>query len=398
MSPALASILALLATVFLMLVGNGLASTIIPLRARAEGFSGEAIGLLGSAYFGGMLFGALVATRFIRRLGHIRTIAACIVLATVATLALSLFGAAWVWIAMRFVSGFAFAGLYATIEAWLQGRASDSNRGRVLALYSVMQYAGWGAGNQLLGLAEPTSHVLFSLAATALCLAILPLMLTDADPPEPPRTPSLRLGAIWRDSPIGFVGAVAIGVVNGPFWALTPTYAADLGLAPVAVGTFMTMLTLGSALFQVPVGRISDRMDRRKLLLGLCTLTGAFEIGIALVAPEAIRPMILGVALLLGGAVATQYYVIAAHANDRAAAQDSARISAALLLLYCIGAAIGPSSAALMMKVFGPGGLHLHNGVVHVALACFVLLRILRRPPPLRPADDSASLTLRPAP
>lgn len=393
--PGYVSIAAVMATVFLMVIGNGLIGTLLPLRARLSSFSQAEIGFLGSAYFGGMLLGALIASRLIRRYGHIRAIAACMVLASTSTLALALYSNLPFWLALRFLNGFAFAGLYAGVESWLQGRSEDAIRGRVLGLYSVMQYAGWGVGTQIIGLGDPASFGLFTLAAIALSVAILPLVLIDTAPPPVPESGALRVMDVWRDSPIGFIGAVLIGLVNGPFWTITPVYGSEIGLSAAGVGTFMTMLTIGSALFQIPVGRFSDKMDRRKVLLVVCLFSVALELMMVVFRPHGSALMLFGI--ILGGAVATQYYVVAAHANDRAPAQDAVRISAALLLLYCIGAMLGPTTAALLMGLLGPSGLFIHNAVLHLVLAAFVFYRMMKRPRPSHPADGDA-LTFRPAP
>lgn len=392
------SIIALMASSLLMVIGNGLLGTLLPLRGRLNGFDATELGFLGSAYFGGMLLGAIGASRAIKAIGHVRVIAACMVLASCSTLIFALSPNIWLWMGMRFVYGFAFAGLYAAMEAWLQGKATNEIRGRVLAVYSVVQYAGWGIGSQMIRLGDLASFELFSIAAVALSLAILPLVIADTDQPELPKSGALRLMEILKDSPIGFVGVLVCGVVSGPFWSLAPPYGSEMGLTPGQIGTLMTMMTAGAALFQIPVGRISDRSDRRKVLLTICFVAMVLEIGLAF-APKGMVSYVglLTISAILGGLITTKYYVIAAHANDRAPKADAVRISAALLLLFCIGAFIGPTSAAYMMKLFGPGALFLHNGIAHMLLAGYVVYRMAIRPPPTRPADGDA-LTYRPAP
>lgn len=395
MKGAWPSIIALLIAVFFMVMGSGILGTIIPLSAKAHGFGPAEIGLLGSAYFGGMLFGAVIATRALQRIGHVRVLTACMVLGASSTLGLALYPDLWLWLALRFLIGLAFAGLYATIESWLQGKAEDSIRGRVLSTYSVVQFAGWGLGNQLIGIADPMSFVLFSIASITMCIAILPLVLPDIDPPAPPSSNKMDLMGVWRRSPIGVVGALLIGSINGPFWSLTPIFASEAGLSIVQVGTFMTMLTLGSALMQFPVGKWSDAMDRRTVLVSLALACALFELALAYMGAPKGFAALLAVGFALGGLISTQYYVVSAHSNDRSDPGDTVRISAALLLLYCIGAVIGPTTAAFVMKLYGPAGLHLHNGVLHLVLAAFVVYRMMKRPPP-KPGEGD-SLPIRPS-
>lgn len=386
------SIVVLMAAVFLLSVGNGIISTLVPLRARADAFDPAEIGLLGSAYFGGMLLGSVFATPFIRQVGHIRAIAAAIITVTAATLALALVVSFPVWLGLRFFAGMAFAAFYAAIEAWLQGRASNAVRGLVLSFYSLAIFGGSGAGNLLLDLAPPTSFILFSLSSIAMCLAVLPLMVIQTDPPPLPETGDLSLMRLLRESPIGFVGALMIGLANGPFWAQSPVFAGEKGLSAGQTGSFMAAVTIGAALLQFPVARISDRVDRRLVLVVVGAISVVVEFGVAWATGLRDYYALLATGFLLGGVISTQYYVIAAHANDRAAASDAVRISAAMLLLYCVGAMIGPSTAGLAMKQLGASGLMIHNGVIHLLLALFVAYRMIVRPAPPKTEDTDAML------
>jgi MFS family permease len=391
------SILSLLITSLFMALANGLLGTLVPLTARAWQFYPGELGAISSAYFAGMLLGAIAAPWLVRRVGHIRALAGCMALAAIATLALIVKVEVYLWITLRFVTGFAFAGLYAAIESWLQGKSNDTIRGRVFGVYSVLQYGGWAIGNQVLGLYPPTEYILYSIAAASLCAAILPLALTTQSAPAVPESPKLDLIGIYRHSPIGFVGAIMIGLANGPHWTLMPIFNSDIGLTVAQIGTFATFLTLGSAVFQIPVGRISDALDRRLVLVGLLILSALTEVLLAIFARELSFYGLYAVAFVLGGLVATQYYVTSAHTNDRTPATQAIQISASLLLLYCVGAIIGPITAAEMMKLVGPAGLFWHNAAVHVALASFVLYRTTRRPPAPRAVED-AEVAYRPVP
>jgi MFS family permease len=383
------SIFSLLLASLFMAVANGLLGTLVPLTARAWQFYPGEIGAVSSAYFAGMLVGAFIAPRLVQRVGHIRMLAGCMALAAIASLLMIMRVEVILWVLLRFITGFAFAGLYAAIESWLQGKAIDSIRGRVLGVYSVIQYGGWAAANQMIGLSTPTDYALYSIAAAALCAAILPLSLTTQSPPPAPDSPKLDLLGIYRHSPIGFVGAILIGLANGPHWSLTPVYASDVGLTLTQVGMFATFLTLGSAAFQIPVGRISDRSDRRIALACLLAATLFVEVILALTGAQLAVEALYGAAFVLGGLVATQYYVLSAHTNDRTPATEAVRISASLLLLFCVGAMIGPLTAAEAMKLTGPAGLFWHNAAVHAAFAIFVLYRTARRPAPAKSAEEA---------
>jgi MFS family permease len=380
-----ASIAALLVSVFGVLVGNGILTTLIPVRAELEGFSEVDIGLMGSAYFLGMLAGATLTPWFVQRLGHIKAFGASSAVGALGIVALGVLVDPYAWIAIRGLSGFFLAGIYAIVESYLQGKAENRIRGRLLGLYSITQYAGWAVGGQMMRLAEPTSFALFGVAATIVVLALLPLLLAEDDARTPGRRPSrMNLEWLYRISPVGAVCTVLIGFANGPFWTLTPAFATTVGLSAVATGTLMSGITLGAAAFQLPVGRLSDAMDRRLVLVALSTSTAAAEIVLFWWGSDLVGWPLIAIGALLGGLISTQYYVASAHTNDRTGRENAVGVSSALLFLYCIGAIVGPFTASLAMRHIGPEALFLHNGGIHIAMAIFVIMRIARRAPPPR--------------
>lgn len=394
MRTAWISIVALLVSVFGVLMGNGVMTTLVPVRAAIEGFAKIDIGLIGACYFLGMLTGAMIAPRLVRRIGTIPAFALSSVLGTAVLLAMPVAVHPWSWAILRAVSGFSLAGIYAIVESYVQASAENRYRGRLLAAYSIMQYGGWAAGGQLMRVAEPTSPVIFLVAAgIVVAIGLLPLLLVEREPrraaPTAATTPKpagLNLLGLYRTSPIGFVATILIGAANGPFWALTPVYATDIGLSAVEAGSLMTIVTIGAALFQFPVGRLSDAIDRRFVLVGLTLIAAIIESVLYLFGAALIGWPLQALGFALGGLIATQYYTTSAHTNDRAGVGRAINVSAALLFLYSIGAITGPLTASFAMQTLGPAALYLHNGALHVVVAVFVMLRILRRSPPARAA------------
>jgi MFS family permease len=397
----LIAFLALLVSVFGTLAGHGLLATLVPIRADVEGFSRFEIGLLGAAQFAGLLVGAIAAPPLVPRLGYMAAHAAAVMLNAGMLLLMPVFDGAVAWILLRFVSGFALAAIYAVVEAYLQASAENRVRGRLLGVYSVVQYAGWAAGGQLIRVAPPEADTAFLVAAgLTLVLGALPVALVPRNPSPGPGTAAsprgrrgLDLAGLYRASPVGFVAALAIGSVNGPLWSLTPLYATEIGFDAVAAGTLVSLMMVGSALFQVPVGRLSDAMDRRVVLLALVVSAAVIEFALAGFGPALGIGWINGVGVLLGGVIATQYYAAAAHTNDRAAPDQVVSLASALLLLYSIGAALGPLTAAVLMEVAGSGALFVHNGLIHAALAGFILVRLLRRAAPSPGEERPGGLT-----
>ena len=229
--PAYAQVSALLVAVVILIAGNGLSSTLIPLSATAASFPPLSIGLIGSAYFGGMLVGCIAAPRIIARAGHIRAFSAFVAIATLRRCCTRSSSIRPPGPASAPFTGFCFAGLYATIESWMHDKADNVVRGRVLAIYQIVHYAGSAIGQQAIRLISPASFVPFSMVAAALALSVLPLAYTRSDPPEPPPAPRLRLAWLFRISPVGVVGALVSGIANGTFWSLAPVFAERSGLS-----------------------------------------------------------------------------------------------------------------------------------------------------------------------
>lgn len=379
MTSALRAVFSLLVAVLFVVTANGILNTLIPLGARAAKMTSNDIALISSVYFAGMLAGAMASPWLIRRVGHVRAFSATVSACAVAALAMPIFVSFPAWALWRGLMGFAFAVFYATVEAWLQGRSDNSVRGQVLGVYSVVQYAGVALGNGLLGLDEPTSFTLFSLAAACLAAATIPLSLSSQEPPEGPSSHALRLGWFWKLSPVAFVASILVGSANSPMWTFAPIWAAERGFSPAEVGQFVSAMTLGGAAAQIPVGRISDRTDRRLVLIGLCLACGAIEIGLFVTGAALGKWPLFALMFLLGATLTTQYYAAAAHANDRAGPEDAVTISSVLLFLYCAGAILGPLSTTPFIDRMGTAGVYVHNALVHVGLAAFVAYRMIAR-------------------
>ena len=372
----------LLIAVYLLVTGNGVLSTLIPVRARLEGFSDITIGLIGSSYFAGMLAGSLVVPWVVLRIGQVRAFTICVLMGSIAVQALPAVIAPVAWIAARGMIGLSLAGLYAIAESWFSGKSDNAHRGTALGLYSVVQYLGWSSGSQVFRLADPGGGILFLAAALFVTCASIPLLLAEGEPPQPPAKPSLHFGWLFKMSPVGFVAAILIGLANGPFWSLTQLFAADIGLNPAQIGTLMTAFMVGSAVLQVPIGRLSDKMDRRGILIGLCLITVILETLLGRLGGSVRPTVVYALAFALGSVISTQYYVAASHAVDRTGSENAVTTTAALLFLYSIGATVGPTVASYLMTLLGPSALYGYTATIHLALIAFTLRQMLYRAPP----------------
>ena len=265
-------ITALLTSVALLLGGNGLLGTLLAVRSQTEGWGERTTGLVMSGYFVGFFLGTFTAPLLIRRVGHIRAFAFHAALAAAAVLVYPLWMEPMGWLALRVVTGMALVGLCTVIESWLNAQAAPEHRSRVFAVYMVVTLLALASGQLLLDLQPPRSPVLFSLVAILFALAILPVSTTQLQPPTLSTAPRTHILQLCRAAPSAAAGALLAGLALGAFWGLGAVYAASLGLDRAGIGTFMAVTILGGAALQLPIGRLSDRGDRRSTLAVVAAL------------------------------------------------------------------------------------------------------------------------------
>ncbi|MQM39078.1 putative MFS-type transporter YcaD [wastewater metagenome] len=375
MARTLISIAQLLIAVALLETGSGLQGVVVPLEARTMGFSNLAIGLLGSGYYGGFILGCLAVPALIHRVGHIRAFAGFSSLVAAGLLAHTLLMTDALWFGLRMVVGFGFAGLYIATESWLNDLAPTATRGRVLAAYMLVSWAALIAGKLAFGWAGPVDSVPLVLAAIAVSLAILPVAFTTMQAPGAQAGAPPVLGRLLAVSPVGVLGCLGVGVANGTFWTLAPLFAEAGGLDAMGVGLFMAVAILGSVFTQWPLGWWSDRVDRRKVIVFTCLFASIS--GVVLAGSFGRDAHVLQIAAFAFGASALPVYSLCvAHANDYAPNQAFIEVSSLLLLVFSLGAVIGPPVASLVMDMAGPAGVFLFTAGVHATLVVLVLIAI----------------------
>jgi MFS family permease len=378
MLPLLIPISSLLLSDALLLIGHGLLLTLLPIVATNSGFSDTQVALTGSAYFIGFVLGCLGTPYMVKRVGHIRSFAVMATLYSAIVLVFPLLPEFYSWLLLRLILGFSVSGLYMIIESWLNERASVENRGTILSIYTMLSLLMMMVGQQLLNIPGISSEHLFTLAAILVSLALIPVSLTLTLAPAPLQTVKISLPKVWRHSHIGLIGAVVYGLVNGSFWALAPVYARQSGFDTFQLSMLMSVTVLGGAVFQLPLGRLSDRLDRRIVLIA-CALVGtAISVGfvvLPMVVPVVENWMIAVLAFLWGGAAMTQYSISLAHANDNAPADDFVEIGSGMLLTVGICSALGAPLASLAMTLMGAAGLYAFAAVCLAAFAVITLVR-----------------------
>ena len=372
MPPMFTAVGSLIFGISLIQLANGYVGTLIGIRLALEEVEPVVAGVVTSAYFAGYATGALFCPRLIDRIGHIRAFAAFAALVAAAFLVHPLYFDTGLWTVLRALAGFGCAGLYVATESWLNVKATATTRGKIFAIYMVATYATFASGQLALNLASPTSFTLFALAAILFCVALLLVATTRAEQPLPVPTIRLRVGELAVAAPVAVAGCIAGGLVCGAFYALVPVYAELNGRSVLEISIYMALAITGGLLLQVPVGRLSDRFDRR-LVAGFAALSFA---GLALtVVPTRPTPWFPIVWLLLGGFMSVIYPVCVAHANDRIPAERAIAVSGQMILISGIGSAAGPLLASEFMSYLGIRGLFYFMATVTALFAIFALAR-----------------------
>lgn len=392
----IAPLLSLLLATGILLVGNGMLGTLIPIRAGIDGFSTATVGTIGSIYFAGFLLGCLATPHIVRRVGHIRSFAIFCAIASSAPLIHALSDLPWVWGILRGVTGICFAGLYMVIESWLNETATNETRGRIFSIYLMINMSAMMLGQVFLNLADPASFTLFALCSILTSVALVPVAMTTSVQPAPIQSTRINLPRLYKLSPVGLLGSLVVGLANAPFWTLAPLFAKSRGLDVAGISLFMTMAIIGGALSQWPMGRLSDRMDRRRVICLISVGAGIAELGFVWLGDMGDARLLLAIAFGYGAFAFTLYSVVVAHMNDHAASESFVGVSGGLLIAYAAGAIIGPFFASIGASHFGLGFIFVFAAIIHALFLVFVIFRMMINPPPA--ADQRSEFVAVPQP
>ncbi len=359
----------------ILLGGNGLQGTLIALRGAQEGFSPAVIGFTGTAYFGGFLLGCIFITRIMNAVGYVRSFSALAAIASASTLLLVLVIDPVFWSAMRFTSGFCFAGLFTVMEAWMNSGVQNRDRARVLALYRIIDIGAVTGAQFLIPVFGADGFAIFAIMSIMITISLVPVSLGDRSNPTPPEDVKLDLRRVWRISPLGSIGCVAVGLTNSSFRTLSPVYAEQIGMSVTDVVTFVSIGIIGGALIQYPLGHLSDLWDRRRILLltTACAMISALAI-VFLAGTSSMANFAL--VFVFGSFAMPLYSLSAAHANDRAAKGEFVLVNAALMMFYSFGAVGGPLLASFFMQNFGPSWLFIFCATIYAVLVVIIIYRM----------------------
>ena len=372
------SIFALLASVLLLTAGTNLQGVLLPLRRQIEGSSMQAIGLLSSGWSFGFVLACLTVGRLITSVGHVRSFAGLAAISGAVSLLLLPLNDETTWVVMRVVIGFCFGGLSLIIESWLNERSGNAQRGAIFAAYMTITLLASLCGTLSLAFLEPLDTLPYTLMGVAVVLSIVPVALTRAPLPKPVEPFTIQLRVLYRISPTGVVGCFAIGLVSGALGGLLPAYGLAMGLSTHAVAILLAAALIGGALAYYPAGLLSDRIDRRIVIITLACLSTAL-CAIIVLSPRLSPTSILFVVGAFGFFQYPLYGVCVAMTNDRVRKQSFSEIASELLIVYGTGTVLGPPIAAAMMH-YGERWLFLFMGVVLLLLAGFAAARTQRTP------------------
>jgi len=367
----------LLLGIFMLMVGNGLQGTLLGVRGGIEGFSTTAMSVVMSAYFVGFLFSARVTPLLIGRVGHVRVFAA---MGSLISAALILYPAVVdpvAWTLLRVVVGFCFCGVYITAESWLNNASGNETRGKALALYMVVQMAGIIAAQYLLTLGDPSGFILFIVPSVLVSISFAPILLSVSPSPAFATTRAMSLPQLYRVSPLGCVGMFLTGGVFAAMFGMSAVYGTLAGLSVPQISVFVSAFYVGGVLMQLPIGWVSDRMDRRVLVLVVAAAGGVAGLAGTLLAD--IYAVTLAAAFLIGGLTNPLYSLLLAYTNDYLDRDQMAAASGGMLFINGLGAIFGPLLVGPVMEAIGPRGYFLFMGLLLAALSAYAGWRMTRR-------------------
>jgi MFS family permease len=377
----------LLFSAFLMLMAGGLAGYLLPLRAVAEGWSTLSVSLMATSYAIGFTTGCVLTPRLVLRVGHVRVFAVLATLMSVSVLMHALIVHPLAWILIRAVAGFSIAGGYMVIESWLNERVTNETRGSVFSVYMTISMLGLMMGQFAVPLGDAAGPTLFIVGALLYSLAVIPTGISSAQSPQPLSQVTLDIRKLFRNSPASVVGAVLAGAIASAWSNLGPVYSQQSGLSTAEGATMLAAAMIGGAVFQIPLGRFSDRTDRRYVMIFAGLVGLVLSLAAVLVGVDSRWAFFLTM-FLLGSVLFPIYSLNVAHANDHAEPNAFVEVSSGLLIIYGFGTMIGPLVTGAAMDALGPWALFATIATAFGLYSAYAFYRTTKR---AKPADEARS-------
>ncbi len=378
---------ALLLGMLLLMIGNGLQGTLLGVRGGIEGFSPFTMSVVMSAYFVGFLGGSRMTPELIRRVGHVRVFAALASFVSAVLILYPVITEPIAWALGRVVIGFCFSGVYVTAESWLNNSSTNENRGKALSLYMIVQMAGIVTAQGMLAMGDPSGYVLFVVSSVAVSISFAPILLSISPTPAFETTKPMSLKELFEISPLGCVGMFMMGGVFSAQFAMSAIYGTQVGMTLGQISAFVASIYIGALLLQYPIGWISDRMDRRRLIM-MVSILGGIGAVVGYVYGSNFT-ILLAASFLIGGMANPLYALLIAYTNDFLEHEDMAAASGGLIFINGLGAILGPVSIGWLMGAFGPEGFFLFLAGLMFSLALYAAYRMTQRA--ATPVDETGS-------
>ncbi|MDF1607250.1 MFS transporter [Hoeflea sp. YIM 152468] len=372
------SVASLLLSTFFLLTAMGLSGYLIPIRAVAEGWSTFAISLIATGYAIAFTASCIITPRLVLKVGHVRVFGALTTIMAMSYLLHSLIVHPGVWVLTRAMAGFSIAGGYMIIESWLNEKVSNENRGALFSVYMVVSMSAVMIGQYIVPFGNPIGPTLFIVCTLICSMAVMPTLLSSAQSPQPLTQVKFDVPALYRRSPAAVIGTLLAGVIASAWGGLGPVYATQLGLSTLEGASMLAVAMVGGAIFQYPLGRASDRMDRRKVMI-FAGFVGIIACSITLTFGVDNRIIFFASMLFLGTVLFPIYSLNVAHANDHAHADEFVEVSSGLMITYGVATMIGPLITGVAMDRFGPHALFVVVALCFAVYAGHAAWRISRR-------------------
>lgn len=386
MSGTYRALIPLLSSYGILLVANGLFNTIVALRSKGEAFADSAIGVVMSGYFAGLLLSSFYAVVVVARIGHIRAFATFASVASTVALAHLLWVSPTLWFFLRIISGFCMGGMIVVTEGWLNERANNKNRGTILSLYMITTYACVGVAQLVMLFGNPNGFKLFVVVSILYSFALIPILTSQTQAPAAGERTLPNIKRLYQTSPVGMIGAFIVGILNGTYYSLAPIYALGVGLTIQETAIFMALSASSGMLLQLPLGKISDKIDRRWVLVFSASMT-AIACMLLFNATAENKTFLYACAVFYGSVAFSINPICTAHVNDLAPANERTQTASALLMFYGVGAVIGPFIAGVIMH-FGSRYIFMLSASIALCFAVYTLLRLWIKPRHLQHKTD----------
>ncbi|MBL4807668.1 MAG: MFS transporter [Rhodobacteraceae bacterium] len=368
---------ALLLGMFLLMLGNGLQGTLLGIRGAIEGFSPTTMSWVMSAYFLGFLGGSRMTPKMIARVGHVRVFAALASMISAAFIIYALAPDPYVWALMRLIVGFSFSGVYVVAESWLNDSATNETRGQALSAYMIVQMSGIVLAQVIINFADPAGFVLFAVISILVSISFAPILLSVSPAPVFHTSKPMTLKRLFKTSPLGCVGSFLLGGIFSIMFGMSAVYGTEVGFTVAEISIFIGTIYTGGVLLQYPIGWLSDRMDRRLLIVIVTGVASVLMIIGLFWASSFYVILVLG--FIIGASTSPLYSLLIAHTNDYLEHEDMANASGALIFLNGVGAICTPILVGLAMTHLGANSFFYAMIILMVMITVYGAFRMTRR-------------------